>query len=123
MSSIWREVLQEHVTSLSIADQKRCTAIPCHVVMDKSSLETMLSTVRPRYETSAFSRFLDKVGLIAAHVLSFGRAIDVSVSGGDLTAGVIWGAIRILLEVNHQKYETTHYGVDYCLGLLICTLQ
>ena len=118
ISAIWREVLKEHVANFSYEDQKHCTAISCHVAMDKRSLEAMLSTVRPRYDAGAFNRFLDKVGLISQHILSFGRAIDVSVGGGDLTTGVIWGGVRILLEVTSPKYGKAHCSVCSCLDSL-----
>jgi hypothetical protein len=100
MSNIWTEVLNDHLAKLSNSDRQLCVPIPCHAVIDDRSLKAAFTPIRHKYESGNFHKFLDKVNLILEHVLSFGRAIDVAVGGGDLGAGLIWGGIRILLAVS-----------------------
>lgn len=98
-SEIWKEVLKDHLSKLSEADRKLCDPVPCHVKVDQRTLDGMFAKLRPKYEAGLFHRFLEKVNSITEHVLSFGRAVDVAVGGGDLVAGLVWGGIRILLSV------------------------
>lgn len=100
MSNIWREVLKDYLAKLNDTDRRLCGPLPCHVKIDRRSLEDTFADIRPRYESGAFYKFLNKIQPINEHVQSFGRAIDVAVGGGDLGAGLVWGGITILLSVS-----------------------
>lgn len=104
MSPIWQKVLQDHIAKLRDTDRALCAPLPCCVKVDQDSLAKTFKELRLKYESGSFHRFLDKIRPVAEHVLSFGRAIDIAVGGGDFGAGFIWGGIRILLAVSHRSY-------------------
>jgi hypothetical protein len=107
MSNIWEQVIKDNLAKLSATDRQLCVALPCHAVIDRASLEAAFGPIRDKYQSGNFHKFLDKINPIFEHVLSFGRAIDVAVGGGDLGAGLVWGGIRILLAVSILIHDET----------------
>jgi len=54
MSSIWHEVLKDHLAKLSDAERKLCVPVPCYVNIDQNSLKKTFAPIQPKYETGAF---------------------------------------------------------------------
>ncbi|RYN36471.1 hypothetical protein AA0119_g12327 [Alternaria tenuissima] len=100
-NSIWLAVIDGHLERLKPGDRAQCAPIALNASVDELAIAAIFEPLRKKYEKDRFYRTLKRVYPIAEHVLSFGKAIDVAVgSGGSLSAGLIWGGIRILLAVS-----------------------
>jgi hypothetical protein len=108
-NSIWLAVIDGHLERLKPEDRAQCAPIALNASVDELAIAAIFEPLRKKYEKDRFYRMLKRVHPIAEHVLSFGKAIDVAVgSGGSLSAGLIWGGIRILLAVRHLRRPVTH---------------
>lgn len=66
---------------------------------DQAGLKKMFQPLESRYHGNKFHMIMERVGKISSHILSFGKAIDVAVGQSTLATGLIWGGMRLLLEV------------------------
>jgi hypothetical protein len=98
-SSIWDDALDRHLAKLKPADRKICRQLQTNFTFDQASFEAFFLPLQKKYEGNKFHRLMARAGPIATHILSFGRAMDVAVGQGPLGAGLIWGGMRVLLEV------------------------
>jgi hypothetical protein len=100
-SEIWNATLKDQINKLKPKDRKFCGPIRLDATLDEKTLAQIFTPLSIRYDKGLFQRLVKRIGPIADHVLSFGKAVDIAVGGGPLAAGLIWGGIRILLAVGN----------------------
>ncbi|KAL3479803.1 hypothetical protein BJX99DRAFT_255237 [Aspergillus californicus] len=96
----WEEAIKKHLTKLKLRDQDRLRELTSNLTFDRAGFEDLLEPLRETYENRKFHSFLQRLGPIAQHCISFGKAVDVAVGGGPAPAAYIWGGIRLLLEIS-----------------------
>jgi hypothetical protein len=98
-ATAWEQVLEAHLAKLKPRDRQFCLQVRVSAALDQTALEELFKPLREKYDRTLFQRIMARVGPVLSHILSFGRAIDVAVGQGPMAAGLLWGGIRILLEV------------------------
>lgn len=96
------------------------------ISFDQTGLEKMFQPLESEYQGSKSHIIMGRVGKISSHILSFGKAIDVVVGQSNLPVGLIWGGMRVLLEV--RETSSTRRGLlltrssiyRFQVHLLIC---
>ncbi len=98
----WAQVLETHLAKLKPRDRQFCLRIRVRAALDQTALVELFKPLRQKYDQTLFRRLTARVSPVLSHILSFGRAIDVAVGQGPLAAGLLWGGIRILLELRYH---------------------
>ncbi|RDW85285.1 hypothetical protein BP6252_02875 [Coleophoma cylindrospora] len=101
--SIWEDVLRDHLARLKPSDRRLCLEVQCYTTITPASLEDTFDQLRKKYDKGLFQRLLCRIGPVTTQILSFAKALDVIAGHGPMAAGLIWGAMRILLEVSSQS--------------------
>ncbi|CAN9097052.1 unnamed protein product [Alternaria alternata] len=121
--NIWLAVIDGHLKQLKPKDRAICAPPAPTASVNEVVIAEIFEPLRKKHENDKFYRTLKRINPIAEHVLSFGKAIDVAVgSGGSLSAGLIWGGIRILLAVSVRTMSLVE-RVSYQLESLSKYLQ
>jgi hypothetical protein len=98
-ADIWGVVLKEHLAKLKPRDRSFCLEVRCNTSLDEAALEEIFKPLKKRYDEGIFRIMMRRIVPVLSHVLSFGKAVGVAVGQGGTAAGLIWGGMRILLEV------------------------
>jgi hypothetical protein len=98
-ADIWGVVLKEHLAKLKPRDRSFCLEVRCNTSLDEAALEEIFKPLKKRYDESIFRIMMRRIVPVLSQVLSFGKAVDAAVGQGGIAAGLIWGGMRILLEV------------------------
>ncbi|KAH7310955.1 hypothetical protein BKA65DRAFT_543012 [Rhexocercosporidium sp. MPI-PUGE-AT-0058] len=104
-TGVWEQVVESHLAKLKPRDREFCLQVRISNALDKTTLESLFHPLRQKYDQAVFQRIMARVGPVLQHILSFGRAVDVAVGQGPMAAGLLWGGIRILLEVSSRTAQ------------------
>ncbi|KAG4438253.1 hypothetical protein IFR05_006281 [Cadophora sp. M221] len=104
-AGVWEQVLECHLAKLKPRDREFCLKVRVSALLDQAALENLFHPLRQKYDQTLFQRIMGRVGPVLQHILSFGRAVDVAVGQGPMAAGLLWGGIRILLEVSSRTAQ------------------
>ncbi|KAL4821140.1 hypothetical protein BDW67DRAFT_180684 [Aspergillus spinulosporus] len=96
----WEDAFRTHLMKLKPRDRERLRAMTSNLTFDQACSKDLLEPLREHYERRMTFSFLQRVGLLAQHCISFARAVDVAMGGGPSATAWIWGGIRFLLEVS-----------------------
>ncbi|OJD10865.1 hypothetical protein AJ78_08235, partial [Emergomyces pasteurianus Ep9510] len=114
VGNVWEEALKSHLAKLKPKDRAFCLQVQSNSTFDQAGMERLFDPLQKKYESAIFHHIIERVGPICAHILSFGRAVDVAVGQAPMAAGLIWGGIRLLLDVCSRSAEMH----DKLLGML-----
>lgn len=97
----WKNMLLKHLSKLKPCDRTNLLPVDDAVYLDEAALEAIFQPLEEKYNSGVFQRMLKNVSPALSHAQSFGKAFDVACGGGGpLAAGLIWGGIRLVMEVN-----------------------
>ncbi|KAI1422503.1 hypothetical protein F5Y12DRAFT_762389 [Xylaria sp. FL1777] len=106
VDSLWQTAVKRFVSRLPAADQQVVTAIDSNSTLNQQVLEAIFQPVKAAYSDSHFFKCLDLVHPIVNHVKSFAVVIDVLSQACANPACLIWGSIKLLLEISSRSFET-----------------
>ncbi|KAI1385930.1 uncharacterized protein F4822DRAFT_445757 [Hypoxylon trugodes] len=97
--SLWQTALRQHVSRLPLEDQLAITSTDGSSIINQHSLGKIFEPIRTKYSQSFFFKCLHAVNPIVNHMRSFAVVVDVLTQTSPNPTSLIWGAIRLLLEV------------------------
>ena len=98
-SSVWHDAMTLYIKQLPEEDQRSITATKDDSALTAQSIETLIAPLIAKYKHGAGMKLLVKFGSTLQHVRSFATIVDVAVQSHPNVACLIWGGVRLILEV------------------------
>lgn len=98
-ATVWQGMLNEHLAKLKPKDLSYMLKAGLAPGLNEDQLNRLVSTLEDSYGKKYSSRALQKVHPIVSHIQSFGRVVDTMVQSNPEIAALIWGGVRLLMEV------------------------
>ena len=99
-SSVWHDAITRYITQLSDEDQQSIISTKDDSALTAQSIETIISPLMAKHKQGGVMKLLIKLGPILQHIRSFATIVDVAVQSHPNVACLIWGGVRLILEVN-----------------------
>lgn len=99
LDALWQNALYLYVSRLPKEDQANVVLPAGLHALNQQTLEALLGPIRNEYSEDRFSQCLLRINPIINHIRSFAIVIDVTTQAHPNPASLIWGCLRLLLEV------------------------
>ena len=99
-SIVWHAAITRYIKQLPDEDQQSIIATKDDSALTAESLKTLISPLIARHKQGAVMRLLLKFGPTLQHIRSFATIVDVAVQSHPNVACLLWGGVRLILEVN-----------------------
>lgn len=101
-SSVWHDAITRYIKKLPDDDQRSIISTKDDSALTAQSVETLISPLIAKHNNGRVMKMLIKFGPILQHIRSFATIVDVAVQSHPNVACLIWGGVRLILEVNPQ---------------------
>ena len=101
-SSVWHDAMTRYIKQLPDEDQRSIISTKDDSALTAQSVESLVSPLIAEYQHGRVMNMLIRFGPILQHIRSFATVVDVAVQSHPNVACLIWGAVRLILEVNSQ---------------------
>ena len=98
-SSIWHDAILLYISQLPDRDQQSIIATKDDSALTSQSIESLIAPLMTKHKRGVVMRLLVKLGTTLQHVRSFATVIDVAVQSHPNVASLIWGGVRLILQV------------------------
>ena len=98
-SSIWHDAIVLYISQLPDRDQQSIISTKDDSALTSQSIETLIAPLITKHKHGVVMRLLVKLGTTLQHVRSFATVVDVAVQSHPNVACLIWGGIRLILQV------------------------
>ena len=116
-SFIWHDAMTRYIRQLPDEDQQSIIATEDDSALTAQSLKTLMSPLIAKHKHGAVMQLLIRFGPILQHIRSFATIVDVAVQSHPNVACLIWGSVRLILEVSLTDEYCHKYCADMCLLL------
>ena len=99
-SSIWHDAMTLYIRDLPKEDQHIIASTKDDSALTVQGIETLISPLIAKYKSGAVVKLLVKIGPTLKHIRSFATVVDVAVQSHPNVACLIWGCVRLVLEVS-----------------------
>ena len=108
-SFIWHDAMTRYIKQLPDEDQQSIISTEDDSALTAQSLKTLISPLIAKHKHGAVMQLLIKFGPIFQHIRSFATIVDVAVQSHPNVACLIWGSVRLILEVSlTDEYHHKH---------------
>lgn len=98
-SSIWHDAITLYIKQLPDEDQQSIISTMDDSALTAQSVEALISPLIAKHKHGAITKLLLKLGPTLQHIRSFATIVDVAVQSHPNVACLIWGGVRLILEV------------------------
>ena len=98
-SSIWHHAMTLYIKQLPEEDQQSIISTEDDSALTAQSIETLILPLIAKHKHGAVVKLLVKLGPTLQHIRSFATVLDVAVQSHPNVASLIWGGVRLILEV------------------------
>ena len=99
ISPLWHQAMSQYVENLSADDQRSIVSMKDDSALTTQNLERLFIPLLEQHKRGNVNKLLLTFGSTLRHVRSFATIIDVAVQSHPNVACLIWGGIRLVLEV------------------------
>lgn len=101
--SLWQEVWNDYFYRLHPEAQEFIMQNRSDQQLTEDQGQTLLQDIQTSYAGKTSTRLMAKIYAIVSHVMSFGRAIDILAQAGPSPMLLVWGLVRLILEVIRRR--------------------
>lgn len=112
-SSIWQKAFNEHLSKLQPHDRDYIVHNGFSSGVTQEQVRDVVRSLELSYSRKLPSKTLARIYPIASHIQSFGRIVDVMVQSNPSIAALIWGGVRLVLEVTLSTRSLQPLGVSH----------
>ena len=106
--------MTRYIKQLPNEDQQSIISTEDDSALTAQGLKNLLSPLIAKHKHGAVMQLLIKFGPILQHIRSFAIIVDVAVQSHPNVACLIWGSVRLILEVSlTDEHRHEHYA-DMC---------
>lgn len=106
--------MTRYIQQLPDGDQQSIISTGDDSALTAQSLKNLMLPLIAKHKHGATMQLLIKLGPILQHIRSFATIVDVAVQSHPNLACLIWGSVRLILEVSlTYEYCREHYA-DVC---------
>lgn len=116
-SSVWHDAITRYIKQLPNEDQQSIISTKDDSALTAQSIKNLVSPLIAKHKDGAVIKLLMKFGPILQHIRSFATVVDVAVQSHPNVACLIWGGVRLILEVNLTA-EYYHESLTIMYSLL-----
>ncbi len=98
-SSIWHDAMTLYIKQLPDEDQQSIVSTKDDSALTAQSIETLITPLIAKHKDGAVMKLLMKLGPTLQHIRSFATVVDVAVQSHPNVTCLIWGGVRLILEV------------------------
>lgn len=98
-SPLWHKAMNLYIARLPEKDKEKILSLNDESTLNQESLNQLLTPLCSKYSQAVSARVLKMISPIVIHVVSFGRVVDVCIQSSPNLGPLIWGALRLALEV------------------------
>lgn len=98
-SSVWHDAMTLYIQQLPDKDQQSIISTKDDSALTAQSIETLIAPLIAKHEHGSMMKLLMKFGSTLQHIRSFATVVDVAVQSHPNVACLIWGGVRLILEV------------------------
>ena len=99
-SSLWHDAMTLYIRQLPGEDQQSILSTKDDSALTTRSVETLIAPLIAKHKHGVVMKLLLKFGSTLQHIRSFATVVDVVVQSHPNVACLIWGAVRLILEVS-----------------------
>ena len=101
IATLWQTALNRYISRLPQNDQNSIVKPNANNTLTQQNLETILEPIRTGFSQAQLFQCLSQINPIVNHVRSFAVVLDVAIQSNPNPATLIWGCIKLLLEVRY----------------------
>ena len=106
--------MTRYIQQLPDEDQQSIISTEDDSTLTAQSLKNLMLPLIAKHKHGAVVQLLMKLGPVLQHIRSFATIVDVAVQSHPNLACLIWGSVRLILEVSlTDEYRYEHYA-DIC---------
>lgn len=98
-SSIWHDAMTLYIEQLPEEDQQSIISTKDDSALTAQSIEILIAPLIAKHKHGAVVKLLLKFGSTLQHIRSFATIVDVAIQSHPNVACLIWGGVRLILEV------------------------
>lgn len=98
-SSVWHDAITLYIKQLPEEDQQSIISTKDDSALTAQSIDTLIAPLIAKHKHGAVMRLLVKFRSTLQHVRSFAMVVDIAVQSHPNVACLIWGGVRLILEV------------------------
>ena len=99
-SFIWHDAMTRYIQQLPDEDQQSIISTDDDSTLTAQSLQNLMLPLIAKHKHGTVMQLLIKLGPILQHIRSFATIVDVAVQSHPNLACLIWGSVRLILEVS-----------------------